>query len=79
MDNKNFDFNKTRDALSQLSTDLIELESVIKIKSSQIKENNEKNSNLLAEKEQKIVELTKISQDAITKIDNITDFIDGVL
>ena len=55
MDNKNFDFNKTRDALSQLSTDLIELESVIKIKSSQIKENNEKNSNLLAEKEQKIV------------------------
>lgn len=79
MNNKNFDFNKTRDALSQLSTDLIELESIIKIKNSQIKENNEKNSNLLAEKEQKIAELAKISQDAITKIDNITDFIDGVL
>ena len=79
MNNKNFDFNKTRDALSQLSTDLIELESIIKIKNSQIKENNEKNSNLLAEKEQKIAELAKISQDAITKIDNITNFIDGVL
>ena len=42
MPDKNFDFNKTRDALSQLSTDLIELESIIKIKRSQIETNNKK-------------------------------------
>ena len=79
MPDKNFDFNKTRDALSQLSTDLIELESIIKIKRSQIETNNKKTLDILAEKEQTITQLTKVSQDAIEKIENITDFIDGVL
>ena len=79
MTDKNFDFNKTRDALSQLSTDLIELESIIKRKQSQIEANNQKTSDLLAEKEQTISQLTKVSQSALEKIENITDFIDGVL
>lgn len=79
MPNKNFDFNKTRDALSQLSADLIELETAIKIKNNQIKEHNTKNLNELAEKNKIIAELTKASEDALTKIENITDFIDGVL
>ena len=71
MTDKNFDFNKTRDALSQLSTDLIELESIIKIKQSQIEANNQKTSDLLAEKEQTISQLTKVSQSALEKIENI--------
>ena len=79
MNDKNFDFSKTRDALSQLSTDLIELETIIKIKRSQIEENNKKTSAILAQKEQAIAELTKVSQDTIAKIENITDFIDEVL
>ena len=79
MNNKNFDFNKTRDALSQLSTDLIELESIIKIKHSQLDENNKKTSDMLAQKEQTIADLTRVSQDAIVKIENITDFINEVL
>ena len=40
MTDKNFDFNKTRDALSQLSTDLIELEAIMKVKHSKIEEKN---------------------------------------
>ena len=79
MPDKNFDFNKTRDALSQLSTDLIELESIIKIKRSQIETNNKKASDILAEKEQTIANLTKVSQEALAKIENITNFIEEVL
>lgn len=79
MDDKNFDFNKTRDALSQLSTDLIELESVIKIKHSQIKERNKENDDILAKKEQIITNLTRVSQDALIKIERISNFIDEVL
>ena len=36
MDDKIFDFDKTRNALSQMSTDLLELETTIRIKSSEI-------------------------------------------
>ena len=79
MDDKNFDFNKTRDALSQLSTVLIELESVIKIKHSQIKERNKENDDILAKKEQIITNLTRVSQDALIKIERISNFIDEVL
>ena len=79
MTDKNFDFNQTRDALSQLSTDLIELESIIKIKRTQIEEKNKDTSDILAEKEQIIADLTKASQDTIAKIENITNFIDEVL
>jgi hypothetical protein len=55
------------------------LESIIKRKQSQIEANNQKTSDLLAEKEQTISQLTKVSQSALEKIENITDFIDGVL
>lgn len=79
MTDKNFDFNNTRDALSQLSTDLLQLESAIKLKRSQLAENNKKNSEQLEKQEKIIASLTKVSEDALVKIDNITDFIDGVL
>ena len=79
MTDKFFDFNATRDALSQLSTDLLQLESAIKIKRSEIKERDDKASMMLKKHEQVIAELTKASENALAKIDNITDFIDGVL
>lgn len=79
MTDKNFDFNNTRDALSQLSTDLLQLESAIKLKRSQLAENNKKTSEQLERQEKIIASLTKVSEDALVKIDNITDFIDGVL
>ncbi|MBE6467615.1 MAG: hypothetical protein E7004_03380 [Alphaproteobacteria bacterium] len=79
MTDKNFDFNNTRDALSQLSTDLLQLESAIKLKRSQLAENNKKTSEQLEKQEKIIASLTKVSEDALVKIDNITDFIDGVL
>lgn len=79
MTDKNFDFNNTRDALSQLSTDLLQLESAIKLKRSQLAENNKKTSEQLEKQEKIIASLTKVSEDALAKIDNITDFIDGVL
>ena len=79
MTDKNFDFNKTRDALSQLSTDLIELEAIMKVKHSKIEEKNKEISEILTKKEQTIADLTKVSQDALAKIENITNFIDEVL
>lgn len=79
MTDKNFDFNNTRDALSQLSTDLLQLESAIKLKRSQLAENNKKTSEQLEKQEKIIASLTKVSEDTLAKIDNITDFIDGVL
>lgn len=79
MTDKNFDFNKTRDALSQLSTDLIELESIIKIKCKQVEEHNKDISGILEKKDQTIADLTKASKNALKKIETITSFIDEVL
>ena len=79
MEDKIFDFAKTRDALGQLSTSLIELESSIKIRNSQLVAEKEKNKTVLAEKEQKITELKNITQIALNKIENINNYIDEVL
>lgn len=79
MSDKIFDFNKTKDALGQLSTDLIELETIIKIKRCEIEQKNKNCSEMLNKKEKIIADLTQASKDALTKIENITDFIDEVL
>lgn len=79
MTDKIFDFNNTREALSQLSTDLLQLESAIKIKCSEIAEKDTNNSEVLKKQEQIIANFTKVSEEALTKIDNITDFINEVL
>ena len=79
MTDKFFDFSNTRDALSQLSTDLLQLESAIKIKHSEIAERNNETSQLLKTQENAIADLTKASENALEKIENITNFINEVL
>ena len=79
MEDKIFDFAKTCDALGQLSTSLIELESSVKIKNSQLTAEKKKSASILAEKELKITELKNITQVALNKIENINSYIDEVL
>ena len=79
MSNQNFDFNNTREALSQLSRDLIELESNIKIKLGEISNNTKNTSELIKQKDEVIANLTKASENALAKIETITGFIDKVL
>ena len=79
MDDKIFDFDKTRNALSQMSTDLLELETTIRIKSSEVKRRKMDAIDNIKEKEQKIAELTKATQDALEKIDSINNYISEVL
>ncbi len=79
MDDKIFDFDKTRNALSQMSTDLLELETTIRIKSSEIESRKMEAIDNIKEKEQKIAELTKATQDALEKIDSINNYISEVL
>ena len=79
MDDKIFDFDKTRNALSQMSTDLLELETTIRIKSSEVESRKMDAIDNIKEKEQKIAELTKATQDALEKIDAINNYISEVL
>ncbi len=79
MDDKIFDFDKTRNALSQMSTDLLELETTIRIKSSEVESRKMDAIDNIKEKEQKIAELTKATQDALEKIDSINNYISEVL
>lgn len=74
-----FDFAKTRDALSQMTTDLAVLESVLKEKAKNDESVRKDMENDLAEKEKQIEEMKKSIQKAADKIDNITKYIDGVL
>ena len=79
MSNENFDFNNTREALSQLSMDILELESCVKIKLKEISDSSKNSSDLLKQKDEVISSLTKVSEDALAKIENITSYIDKVL
>ena len=79
MSNENFDFNNTREALSQLSMDVIELESSIKSKINELSGDKKTSSDLIRKKDEVIANLTKVSEDTLAKIENITNFIDKVL
>ena len=79
MSNEIFDFNDTREALSQLSTNMIELESAIKIKLNKITDNSKNSYDLIKKKDEIIDNLVKTSENALAKIENITNFIDKVL
>ena len=79
MGNQNFDFSNTREALSQLSMDMLELESCVKIKLKELSSNSKDTSDLIKKKDEAISNLTKASEDALAKIENITNFIDKVL
>ena len=79
MSDKNFDFNNTRDALGELSADLVELEASLKIKRNQLSDDKNKYFETIEQKESVIRNLTEISRNTLAKIENITDFIDEVL
>ena len=79
MSNENFDFNNTREALSQLSTDLTEWESAVKIKLNEIAKSSKNYSDVIKENDKIINTFAKTSEDALAKIENITNFIDKVL
>ncbi len=79
MEDKIFDFIETRDALSQLSADLIEFEAMIKIKQTNTNIEKQKNKDELRLKEEKIVKLSSTVENALKKIENINQYIDGVL
>ena len=79
MSNEIFDFNDTREALSQLSTNMIELESAIKIKLNKITDKTKNSYDLIKKKDEIIDNLVKTSENALAKIENSTNFIDKVL
>ena len=79
MESKNFNFSKTRDALSQLSADIIELESLVAAKKSSLKSEKQNLLDELAAKEQKIAGLRTAAEDALTKIENINHYIEEAL
>ena len=74
-----FDFGKTKDALSELSTELVEIEALIKNKSIALAKERNDTRLSLSEKEEKIASLSKVTQEAMDKIDNINKYIAEVL
>ena len=79
MEEKIFDFAKTKDALGELSAGLIELESVLKIKQNQLAAEKQKYAEDTALKKQKIAALTKAAEETMIKIENINKYIEEML
>ena len=79
MEEKIFDFAATKDALGQLSSDLIDLEAAIKIKQEELQKTRQDTASTLQGKEEKIESLLKVAQDAIADIDSINHSIEGML
>lgn len=79
MENKIFDFANTRDALSQLSANLIELSSALKAKQAQLDADKTKSEQLKQAQELKIADLTNSLQGAISKIEQINQYIEEAL
>lgn len=79
MEDKIFDFAKTRDALGELSADLIEMESALKVKQNRLIADKQKKLDEINEKNQKIAELTKACEEALMQIENINNCIEEVL
>ena len=79
MEDKIFDFAATKDALGQLSSDLIDLEASVKVKQKSLQDARQEMSSALQEKEQKIESLLDITKNAIANIDKINKSIEGML
>lgn len=74
-----FNFAKTRDALSQMTTDLAVLESALKEQARNNEETCNNMQNDLSAKEEQLKEMKTAIQKAVNKIDTVTKYIDGVL
>lgn len=79
MSNDFFDFAQTKDALSQLSADLIGLESLVKIKKEELDSARQEVVDFTSAKEQQISSLCIAVDNALNKIENIENYINGVL
>ena len=79
MEDKNFDFAATKDALSQLSTDLIEMEAALQMKQASLNKDKENSLTLLNEKDQKISILTSAIQSSLADIEKVNSYIEGAL
>ncbi len=79
MEDKIFEFAATKDALGQLSADLIEIESALKVKKTTLSKEKESMRDDLLLKEQKIAELTAAAQGALDKIETIGKYIEEAL
>lgn len=79
MEENFFDFVQTKEALSQLSTDLAVLDSEIKSKFAELDSERKKHHKAMSEKDAEMEKMSKTIQDSIAKIDSITGYINGVL
>lgn len=78
-DAKIFDFAQTRDALGELSTDLIALETAVKLKQAALTKDKETLSTRLQAKEAALASLSNTVQNALEDIDTINAHIEEVL
>ena len=79
MEEKNFDFAQTKEALSQLSADLAVLDSELQSRSAAIAKEREDTRQSLSAKDAQIEFLRNDILKATQRIDSITAYIDGVL
>ena len=79
MENNFFDFVKTKDALSQLSADIVELENNLVCKKDEFEKNNNANKALIEEKESIIANLRVVTQKALNEVESINKYISEVL
>lgn len=74
-----FQFNKTKDTLSQIAADMAILSSVVTKKADSLKQERQNNQQAAAEADKKMSTIKNDTQEAINKIDSIIDYINGVL
>ena len=79
MEGNFFDFTATREALSQLSSDVIELENTLKLNQQKLEAEKDKINAELKDRETKIENLNRTINDTVAKIDGINKYIEEVL
>jgi predicted nucleic acid-binding Zn-ribbon protein len=79
MEDNFFDFAQTKEALSALSTELVELETSISAKESKIKTQTQEFQNCIQNQNEKIALLRQTAQDALTKVEALSKYVEGVL
>ena len=79
MDNKNFDFANTTQALTELSSCLAKLNANLENKKLELQEQRKQNLSLIKEREEQLEILKSSSRNVMNNIDNIINRLDNVL
>ena len=79
MEDKNFNFAQTRDALSQLSADILELSSCVKKKQAQIYDDKQAFEKNIQTKDYQLACMDDALQNALSKIEQINQYIEESL